>query len=333
LIRIMCCATLLALAGRSALPDKESHTARTTAFPASCRTFTVHYVAKVPGVAAGGHRLDVWLPVPRSDAQQNIAGLSVKTDLPHEIETDFGYGNSVLHAWNEHPETSTIDLAFSCTRFEEDALGKGQNGDVSCMPTPRDLEPDRLGAIDDRIRETARKITGGQPDALAKARAIYDYVIEHMRYDKTAPGWGTGDTLRACRVGKGNCTDFHALFISLSRAAGIPARFEIGFPLPGDQPTGKLEGYHCWAEFWIAGTGWVPVDCSEAWKHPQRREFYFGNLDPNRFCLSVGRDIRLPGMKGAPLNYLINPYAEADGKPAGPVSREISFRAGDAAAG
>ena len=40
-----------------------------------------------------------------------------------------------------------------------------------------------------------------------RARAIYDHVVDHMDYNKTTPGWGNGDTLRACDVGKGNCTD------------------------------------------------------------------------------------------------------------------------------
>src|SRR5439155_15548256 len=30
---------------------------------------------------------------------------------------------------------------------------------------------------------------------------------------------------------KGNCTDFHTLFIALARASGIPARWNMGFPL------------------------------------------------------------------------------------------------------
>jgi transglutaminase-like putative cysteine protease len=44
-----------------------------------------------------------------------------------------------------------------------------------------------------------------------------------MRYDKTGTGWGRGDVLYACDAKKGNCTDFHSLFIAMARSQGIPA--------------------------------------------------------------------------------------------------------------
>ncbi|MCI0447299.1 transglutaminase-like domain-containing protein, partial [bacterium] len=149
----------------------------------------------------------------------------------------------------------------------------------------------------------------------AKAKSIYSYVLGNMTYDKLLPGWGKGDTERACKLKKGNCTDFHSLFISLARASGIPARFVIGFPLP-ESSTGSVSGYHCWAEFYLAGHGWVPVDPSEAskTKDEYRREYLFGNLDPDRIEFTNGRDIKLdPPQAGEPLNYFVYPYAEADG--------------------
>ncbi len=153
-------------------------------------------------------------------------------------------------------------------------------------------------------------------DPLAKARAIYDYVIATMRYDKSGTGWGNGDAIWACTAKRGNCTDFHSLFIGMMRGAGIPARFEIGFPLPEDQHGGTIPGYHCWAQFYVEPYGWIPVDASEAWKHPEKKNYFFGAHDDNRLQFSVGRDIRLdPPQQGEPLNYFIYPYAEVDGKP------------------
>jgi hypothetical protein len=58
------------------------------------------------------------------------------------------------------------------------------------------------------------------------------------------------------------------------------------------------------------------VDASEAWKHPEKRSYFFGAHDDNRLQFTVGRDIRLdPSQHGDPLNYFIYPYAELDGKP------------------
>ena len=156
----------------------------------------------------------------------------------------------------------------------------------------------------------------GEPDASAylQAQAIYDYVVANMSYDKSGTGWGRGDAIYACNVKKGNCTDFHSLFIAIARSRGIPARFTIGFPL-GTAASGKIPGYHCWAEFYSGGE-WVPVDASEAWKHPQRRKYYFGHLDAARVAFTMGRDLVLkPPQHGEPVNFLIYPYVEVDGKP------------------
>src|SRR5436190_1115081 len=143
----------------------------------------------------------------------------------------------------------------------------------------RSLAPDRLVPLDGLIARLAGEQTKGLDGPLDKARAIYDYVLSIMRYDKTGEGWGRGDAIYAYNVKRGNCTDFHALVIGMMRAMGIPARFEIGFPLPRDRKSGEISGYHCWAQFWIDGLGWVPIDASEAWKDPVRRDYFFGAHD------------------------------------------------------
>jgi transglutaminase/protease-like cytokinesis protein 3 len=169
-------------------------------------------------------------------------------------------------------------------------------------------------------------VTQGKTEPLDKARAIYDYVFTTMRYDKTGTGWGNGDVLYACDAKKGNCTDFHSLFIAMARSQGIPARFEIGFPLPSDKHTSEIAGYHCWSDFYVDGKGWIPVDISEAWKHPEKRDYFFGSHDVNRMQFSMGRDLRLhPAQDGKPLNYFVYPYVEVDGKEYPNVSLAFSF--------
>ena len=163
------------------------------------------------------------------------------------------------------------------------------------------------------------------------ARAIYDHVVATVKYDKTGKGWGRGDIYYACETRRGNCTDFHAIFIGYCRAMGIPARFAIGFPLPAERGRGKISGYHCWAEFYAKGIGWVPIDASEAAKNPAKREYFFGAHDENRLEFTRGRDLVLtPRQKGAPLNYFIHPYAEVDGAEFAGVTEEVSYE--DAAA-
>jgi hypothetical protein len=132
--------------------------------------------------------------------------------------------------------------------------------------------------------------------------------------------------LYACRAKKGNCTDFHSLFIAMARSQAIPARFEIGFALPAGKSLGEIAGYHCWAEFFEPQHGWVPVDISEAWQQPVMKDYYFGANDANRVEMSMGRDIKLnPPQAGEALNYFVYPYVEVGGKEYSRIAMNFSF--------
>jgi transglutaminase-like putative cysteine protease len=88
-----------------------------------------------------------------------------------------------------------------------------------------------------------------------------------------------------------------------------------------------VSGYHCWAEFYLKGVGWVPVDASEAAKNPSKREYFFGAHDENRVEFSLGRDLTLaPRQQGDPLNYFVYPYAEVDGKPFAAIDKSFNYR-------
>jgi transglutaminase-like putative cysteine protease len=137
-----------------------------------------------------------------------------------------------------------------------------------------------------------------------------------MEYRKDKRGWGRGDATWASQSRCGNCSDFHSLFISLARANCIPAKFEIGFALPPEQTAGDVPGYHCWAKFKARPGEWVPVDISEAKRHPQMRDYYFGHLTADRVVFSTGRDLVLePKQDGPAINFFVYPYVEVDGKP------------------
>jgi len=95
---------------------------------------------------------------------------------------------------------------------------------------------------------------------------------------------------------------------------GIPARFEIGFPLPADQHAGAIADIML-GRILCPPYGWIPVDASEAWKHPEKKNYFFGAHDDNRVQFTVGRDIRLTGAARGTAELFHLSYAEVDGKP------------------
>ncbi len=286
--------------------------------PASVRIFSIEYVGKVSGVPEGAKRLRVWMPVPQNSTVQRIRALSFSPKP--RLNTEPKYGNKMAYWEFENPAPSNeLRMNFVCRRLEirVDLARLGSDGQDAAAQFISFKQPDKLVLVDDEIRKLSHEVTAGKQTTLEKSRAIYDYVLRNMTYDKNHAGWGLGSTRHACDVGKGNCTDFHALFNSLCRAEGIASSFEMGLYLPYEK--GKEEplgSYHCWAFFRVPGKTWVPVDCSEGNRIAERRHYFFGAHTPNRVTLSTGRDLVLePRQAGEPLNYFLNPYAEADGKP------------------
>jgi len=293
------------------------------------RHFTFHYAFTVKDLPAGV-KVRVWIPAAQTDAYQEVKVVSATGDLPLKKMRESKYGNEIYFAETRAGKSELhFDVEYDVVRHERLAL----NGSARVVPASltdkerqEDLAPDALVPISGVPADLAAKVTQGKTDPLEKARAIYDYVFTTLRYDKTGTGWGRGDVLYACEAKKGNCTDFHSLFIAMARSQGIPARFEIGFPLPADKHSAEIAGYHCWSDFYVEGRGWIPVDISEAWKRPEKREYFFGAHDANRLQFSMGRDLRLsPAQEGKALNYFVYPYVEVGGKEYANVSLAFSF--------
>lgn len=292
------------------------------------RHFLFSYKVKVKDVPRGEMKL--WIPVATSNGEQAVRLAKVTAPVPLEPKKEGEYGNSLLYGRVNAPAKELeIELQYEVTRIEKkgNLTGSGAVAPASGEELARFLAPDRLVPLNDRVRKLAAEVTAGKTTPLAKARAIYDYTVDTVAYDKSGTGWGRGDINHACDLKRGNCTDFHALLIGLCRASGIPARFIIGFPIPEGNKEGPIGGYHCWAEFYLEGKGWIPVDASEASKNKARKEYYFGNLCENRVEFTLGRDILLePSQQGEKLNYFIYPYAELDGKPHEKMEKSFSFR-------
>ena len=303
----------------------ESRSSALASRPTAAREVTCTYLAQIKHLPQNAQLVHVWVPLAKTGREQRILSRDVRAPVPYTIAQDPDYGNDLLHVALEAPIPDQLEITVD---YRAQLLG-GNAAAADPPPTVeelhRDLQPDRLVIIDDEVRTRATQATAGRFTPVARAKGIYDKVRSSMTYDKTVPGWGRGDTRRACLLGKGNCTDFHSLFISMARAERIPARVKIGVVIP-QEPSGVIPGYHCWAEFYEGGQGWVPVDASEAWKHPEQADYYFGAHDPNRFLISTGRDVQLvPRQHGDSVNIFFAPYVEVNGQAFSDVGVEVRF--------
>jgi transglutaminase-like putative cysteine protease len=295
--------------------------------PPKKRSFLFTYGAIITGLPPG-KEARIWVPIPPSNEDQDVQIVSKKLPAEGQIAREPKFGNQMIYAEGRAGADGKIlvEIAYQVTRRE-----------VKSSLEPSRKEPERLALY---LAPDAKVPISGKPleliknrvlpkDQVAAARVLYDVVNDHMRYSKEGIGWGQGDAVWACESGYGNCSDFHSLFISLARSQRIPAKFEIGFPLPPEHGSGEIPGYHCWAKFHPQGNGWVPVDISEANKNPHMKDYYFGNLTEDRLTFSSGRDLDLvPKQDGPPLNFFVYPYVEVDGKlyAADKVSRKFSYK-------
>jgi hypothetical protein len=295
------------------------------------RHFIFHYAFSVRDIQPG-QKMEVWFPRADSDDFQVVKIVSVTSDLPLKRTRESKHGDTMFHALTAKTGKTeyNFDVEFDVVRRER--IGLPRDGlrspllKASAKERQQYLPPDKLVPVSGKLADIAATQVQGHTGTLDRARALYNYVFNTMRYDKSGTGWGRGDAEWACDSKRGNCTDFHSVFISMARSQHIPARFEIGFPLPADKHSGEIPGYHCWADFYDSDNGWVPVDISEAWKDQIKKDYFFGAHDVNRVQFSMGRDLVLnPRQSGDPLNYFVYPYVEVDGKKWENVANRFSF--------
>jgi transglutaminase-like putative cysteine protease len=282
------------------------------------RTFLFTYAGTIHDLPPG-KETRVWLPVAEDGPEQSVLMSSSNLPAKGTQHTEKQYGNTSLYFEARADKKGEIwfEVVYRVHRREvkTDFAASRVVKPAATENLARFLEPDAKVPIVGKPLELLKdkKVPG---DSFAAARVFYDVVNGHMKYSKEGTGWGQGDAVWACDSKFGNCSDFHSLFISMARGNKIPAKLDMGFPIPSKRGEGTVVGYHCWAWFLPDKKGWIPVDISEANRNPELKEYYFGNLTEDRVRFTTGRDINLePRQKGPPLNFFIEPYVEVDGQP------------------
>ena len=295
--------------------------------PDGTLTFTLK-----PTVEKDSKKIDLWVPYPMSDEFQTISNISVTGNYEtRAIYRDPGSEAVYLHVTWNHP-TKQPECIMQFHISQKDRRNKEIKESASEYPeiVSRYMGPTPfIPANDLEIQQIAIKATEGKKGTLEKAQGIYDWVVENTFRDPAVKGCGLGLPLRTLKKfkGGGKCADLSAVFVTIARAAGIPARDIYGLRLGSPKDGDVTSGFHCWAEFYLPGTGWVMVDPADVRKmmlvhkleldNPDTddwRAFFWGGDDLFRLTLEKNsRGVHLNGANEV-VPYFMYPAAQVDGK-------------------
>jgi transglutaminase-like putative cysteine protease len=271
----------------------------------------------------------IWIPYPVSDENQTVEDVRIDGNYSlQKISKEKDWGNSILYAeWKNQAKDRILTYTFAVRRKEVVKRDfPREDLPLNKREFERYLTATSLGPTSGRIKELAEKITQGKKTTLLKARAIYDWIVDNMYRDPQIKGCGMGEVEKLVISLGGKCGDIHSVYVALARSVGVPSREILGIRIPNGKRGDMTKAQHCWAEFYLPGYGWVPVDPSDVRKlmlekklnlgeEKEYREYYFGAVDESRIAYGIGRDLTLnPPQKDGKLNYFMYPYAEADGK-------------------
>jgi len=271
----------------------------------------------------------VWIPYPTSDSVQDISKVRIKGNFSQSgIYREKETGNLALYAeWTTPTKDRAITLTFDATGRE--LIRKDFPATEPAIPVEIQeyLKSTKFIPTDGKIREIALSITNDKQKISEKARAVYQWVVENTVRNPDVKGCGTGEVEKVLAQRGGKCADISSVFVSIARAAGVPAREVFGLRLGKKDEEDMTSGHHCWSEFYVPGYGWVPADAADVRKimladkldlkgAQDKIDYYFGGVEQYRIALARGgRGYYLsPRQNDGPLNYFMYPYAEINGK-------------------
>ncbi|MEM7383693.1 MAG: transglutaminase family protein [Verrucomicrobiota bacterium] len=336
---------------------------QTTAPTNTSFQITSEYQIAVPAEA---QRVQAWIPLASErDDSQNVSDLQIDGPATYQkVEDD--YGNDYAYFDLEAPEEAVliINQTFSLSRSE--SLNKVSPRSTQALSEEdravmaQYLRPGTYVTIDDTIRNQAKQIIGEETNPVLAAREIYRWCVANLE-NPGKRGATTrspmGNTRYALSNKTGSSLDIHSLYVSLTRASGIPARLVHGALLnPSLDGSGLHIGTHSWAEFYANGLGWIPVDVAvgdvydgevaitnsnrnsiirstaTGYTKPSKKQvdYYFGSLDARRLTWNRGRDIVMkdPTQGGNPINAMNKPYVEIDGVSVSNWTGKVTFSSG-----
>ncbi|WAH39091.1 transglutaminase domain-containing protein [Alicyclobacillus dauci] len=156
-----------------------------------------------------------------------------------------------------------------------------RNIDLFAVPSGPDGQDSGVLIVPKQIADLSHQITHGISDPKAKAKALYEWEIHHVKYDWKKYDdyvyhgkWDQQSPLQTLQTGKGVCADYALLYADLAHASGLSVKIDEGIG-----GTAQNNGSHAWNEVYIPNENqWIMVDTTwgseqDAWFDVPRTQF------------------------------------------------------------
>ena len=240
--------------------------------------------------------LELNVPLPESWPDCKVSNIKITGDDPFLLHNTEGPGQIYRTTYrNGLPKKGTV--AFVSAEYDVQLWEVNAKYDdlvrLSYPEYTKDSEyqyytqvsPD-ISLDDPEVRPILNELRQkGRGNPVVYAKAVYDWISQNIKYANPRPS----EDLKIClKERKGDCGAIAAFFVAMCRAGGVPARFVAGCW------AGGFDGWHCWAEFYLPGVGWVPIDHSPSGG--------FGHLNNNH----------LPLVKAGNMKFKVDPNQGGD---------------------
>ena len=245
-----------------------------------------------PNAVPSGKMVRCWLPFPRTDQrrQQHVKLLATSEDEYVQSPATCAHSTLYMEKQAVRNEPTVFSETVEYTSYAEWHALKPQDilpyDTTSVLYKKYTSERETHIRFSPRIRQLAARLTEGETNPLLKARRIFAWVNRYFPW-ASAREYSTIENIPEYVLDNhhGDCGQVSLLFITLCRCSGIPAHFQSGFMMhPG------AWNLHDWAEIYLEGIGWVPVDQSfgiPVFARSLEEEYFFlGGIDSWRMIVN-----------------------------------------------
>jgi len=251
----------------------------------STQTYEVHHQPNQPLQL---EQVSQSLPI-----EQKVRSVDPNNTILYAAGEPFTINQDVNVAWRDPGDLFGILMegtgSYSANSFvsfpdEKVLRGEGQN-------YPQWVQQHFLNlpsGVPDRVKDLARELTAGAPTPYDRVKAIEQYLrlipytleVPYPPHDRDLVDFFLFD------LRKGYCDYYASAMVVLARAAGVPARFVMGYANGTYDLNAKVyrvtkADAHSWVEIYFSNFGWVPFEPTASRPQLDRTSPSVSDFNPN----------------------------------------------------